>query len=434
MTVTKNFVLLVVAGLFLTILGWFFGYHQIVFLLWNLLLVGLLALDFLITPGGKQLTVRRVEDENLYFKTFNTVGFIVENMSKHNLTVEGKDEKHRFFSVYGVLPIHTVPSRSEQLFTYTTIPAKRGSFSFERINLRYNGVIGLCVKHAAYHCPTEFKVYPNVRDLSKFRLMMQQTRLLPRGEKNIRQYGVGTEFESLRSYVEGDDYRKINWRATARGNKLMVNMYQVERNQPVYILIDIGRPMSYSVNGFKKLDFAINAALVLSDIVNQGGDKVGLMVFDSKVRTFIPPGQGAGHRNQLMEALYHVADNRSTADYESAFRTLCEKQKRRSLVFIFTDFELPDEAQELISYMAILKKRHMPVVVFMANEGLDALAEQEVYKEFDKVLRDTAREFLSERKLIFRNLTMMGIPNIESGAENFASAAVNRYLRLKSAR
>jgi uncharacterized protein (DUF58 family) len=209
-----------------------------------------------------------------------------------------------------------------------------------------------------------------------------------------------------------------------------VNQYQIERNQPVYILLDIGRPMSYSVDGFKKLDYAINAAIILSDIVNQSGDKAGLMVFDSSVRSHIAPGQGAVHRNHLMETLYHVEDNRSTADYGGAFRALCEKQKRRSLVFIFTDFELPEEARELISHMSLLKKRHLPIVVFMANESLNALAETPIRKKFDKFLRETAKEFQQERRDIFRHLNAMGIPNVESKAENFAVAAVNRYIAL----
>jgi uncharacterized protein (DUF58 family) len=195
-------------------------------------------------------------------------------------------------------------------------------------------------------------------------------------------------------------------------------------------LLDISRPMSYSVGGYKKLDYAINAALILSDIVNQSGDKAGLMVFDSHVRSHISAGQGAGHRNHLMETLYKVEDNRSTADYGGAFRKLCEKQKRRSLVFIFTDFELPEEARELISNMLLLKKYHLPIIVFMENENLNALTEIPVHKRYDKVLRKTAREFQSERKDIFRMLSAMGIPNVESKAEDFAVAAVNRYIKL----
>jgi uncharacterized protein (DUF58 family) len=219
--------------------------------------------------------------------------------------------------------------------------------------------------------------------------------------------------------------------ATAREDRLMVNQFQSEKNQPVYIMLDTGRPMSYSVNGYKKLDYAINAALILSDIVNQKGDQSGLLVFDTAVQAQINPGKGAAHKHQLMEALYHVADSRRTSDYEGAFRALCDRQKRRALVFIFTDFEILEEAEELIAQMAWLKKRHFPMVVFMENESLNKLAGQATYGKKDRVLQSTAQEFIQERKQIFRTLNMMSIPNIESPAEKFALSAVNRYLALR---
>jgi len=400
------------------------------FLLWNSLLFGLLIIDMLVTPSKKRLKVRRQQYDKLYFKAENEIQFYVQNTSTFGLLVHGRDESQRHFNVKSGSLSHWLKSKEEVAFSYVTIPAKRGSFAFSNIYLRYGGILGLCMKYAKVPAHTEFKVYPNVRDLSKYRIMMQRSRLLPEGDKTIRQYGMGAEFESLRPYVEGDDYRKINWTATARENKFIVNQYQIERNQPVYVLLDTGRPMSYSVNGFKKLDYAINAALILADIANQQGDKAGLMVFDSSVKSHISPGQGASHRNLLMETLYHVEDNRSTADYEGAFRTLCERQKRRSLVFIFTDFEILEEAEELISHMAILKRRHMPIVVFMANESLSNMTTSPTITPFDQVLKNTANEFMEERKTIFRTLALMGIPNVESTAENFAVAAVNRYVQL----
>jgi len=430
MSVTRNFVLLVALGGVLTLVASLFEFHGTIFLLWNLLIFAFLGVDALLTPSAKAFNVRRGAEDTLYFKAENEVVFYVYNASNQYLEIQGKDDSRRFFTVLAEDLVHFVPPKSEQTFSYITVPSKRGSFLFSKIFLRYKGVLGLCMKYAALPNPIEFKVYPNIRDLSKYRLLVQKNRKLPQGEKAVRQYGMGAEFESLRSYVDGDDYRKINWQATARENKLMVNNYQIERNQPVYIMLDVGRPMSYTVNGYKKLDYAINAALILTDIVNQQGDKAGLMVFDASVQAHLSPGQGAGHRNQLMETLYNVRDNRLTADYEGAFQTLCERQKRRSLVFIFTDFEILEEAQDLIAHMAWLKKRHLPIVVFMANEGLNRLTAQPVHKQFDQVLKDTATEFQTERKNIFRSLNAMGIPNVESSAEDFALSAVNRYLML----
>ena len=434
MGVTKNYVYLTALGIIFTLAAWPFGFHAPIFLFWNLLILGLLGLDAFLTPNPKCLQVRRADEQKLYFKTENTVTFYVRNTFRDGLEIQGKDETLRHFNITDQTTdmTHFVEPGTEQAFSYTVIPAKRGSFDSGKVYLRYTGLMGLCKKYVSVPCPTTYKVYPNVKDLSRYRLMMQNNRLLPTGEKNLRQYGVGTDFESLRQYVEGDDYRKINWPATARENKLMINQYQLERDQPVYILLDIGRPMSYTVNGFKKLDYAINAALVLSDIANQQGDKVGLLVFDSRVQSHIAPGQGALHRNLLMETLYNVSDNRQTADYEGTFQTLCERQKRRSLVFIFTDFEILEEAEDLIAHIAILKRRHMPIVVFMENESLTAMAEApDTKKLYDKVLKQTAQEFHNERRQIIRKLNIMGIPSVESAAEHFTTSAVNRYLQAR---
>jgi uncharacterized protein (DUF58 family) len=436
--ITRRVPALALTGALLTALTYPLGWHFNLFLFANLLLVGLLLLDLLLTPRGTVFSINwstdLVKGDHLYFKTENTLSFEICNGSRHPLWVQAlggmEAQAERFFIITKTGMAHYIDPKGEKTFSYTVIPTKRGSFVLKRVYLRYRGVLGFCVKHTSLPCPVNLKVYPNVRDLSRFRIMVQKNRLLPQGEKAINQFGVGTEFESLRCYVEGDDYRKINWLATAREGKLIVNQYQVERNQPVYILLDTARPMSYSVNGYKKLDYAINAVLILSDIVNQQGDQSGLMAFDTSVTAHIKPGKGAGHRNLLMETLYKIEGSRKTADYEGAFRTLCERQKRRSLVFIFTDFEILEEAEELIAFIAILKKRHMPIVVFMANEGLNALAEASAHGRKEQILRDTAREFQTERKQIFRQLNAMRIPNVESTAENFAVSAVNRYIQI----
>ena len=437
MTVTRRVPALFVLGAALTLAGYPLGWHLHVFLLVNLLIAGLVVLDVFLTPREKVFDLQWAfkRGDNLYFKAENTVGLLVRNNSRHRLYTQalvGMGDAGRFFRTTKESMTHFLEPGEERLFSYDTIPAKRGEFTFNEVFLRYRGVLGLCVKHITLPYHAQFKVYPNVRDLSKFRLMMQKSRLLPMGDKAIKNFGVGAEFESLRAYVEGDDYRKINWPATAREGKFIVNQYRIERNQPVYILLDCARPMSYSVGGYTKLDYAINAALVLSDIVNQQGDQAGLLAFHENVTAHVKPGKGAGHRNLLMETLYNVESNRQTANYAEAFRTLCDRQKRRSLVFIFTDFEILEEAEELIAHMAILKKRHMPFVVFMENEGLTKMAAAGTLRENrnERVLRETAEEFLHERKRIFRKLNAMRIPNVESTAENFAVAAVNRYIQL----
>ena len=431
MSVSRRFVILAACGVPLLFATAVLPSPFAAFIFWvyNLIIFGLLLMDFILSPPAFSLKVRRVDDENkLSHKAVNRITFFVYNSSHFLLQVNAMDTiSDRHFIVSEESLSHPIEPGEEKAFTYDVIPSKRGAYIFSHIHLKVQGLLGLGIKYYTHHCPVELKVYPNLQDLRRFRLMMQNNRMLSRGDRTVKFFAAGTEFESLRTYVEGDDYRKINWPVSAREQRLIVNDYQIEKNQPVFLMIDAGRTMSYSVNGYKKLDYAINAALVLSDIVGQKGDQSALLVFDTAVRSLIMPGKGEAHRDNLMEALYHIEESRATSNYDAAFRTLAARQKRRSIVFIFTDFETLEEGQSLTNHIAQLKRRHFPITVFMKNEKLMELAQSD-----DEFVEEVAQSFLKERGQLFRMLNARSIPNIETSAENFSLATVNQYLLLQN--
>ena len=430
MSVSKRFAIMLSLALPLLLLAAFLPtpFISVIFWLYNIGMIILLVIDILISPAAGQMQVKREEEYKLSHQAKNRIGFTIYNPSPYLINVEARDTvSDRHFKISKAELKHAIAPDEEKAFSYYVTPSKRGAFTFPQIHLKMLGVFGLIVKYHVFELPMEFKVYPKLQDLQRFRIMTQKNRLLPIGDKAIKVFGTGTEFESLRTYVEGDDYRKINWPVSAREMRLIVNDYQSEKNQPVFVMLDSGRPMSYSVKGYKKLDYAINASLILSDIVNQKGDQSGLLVFDRDVQNLIMPGKGEGHRNTLMEALYHIEETRDTSNYGEAFRSLCRRQKRRSLVFIFTDFETFEEAEELCVHMSYLKRRHTPIVVFMKNEGLEALAQDK-----DSYVKEVAENFAYERKQLFRRLRSMGIATVETAAESFSVTAVNQYLRVRN--
>jgi len=404
-------------------------FPTLVFAVYNLFLLFLWLVDVCVSPSARDFSVARHPAEKLSHLAENTVAFTVGNPSPFLMRVDAVDTvPPRHFKVTGRSASGTVGPDTERTFEYGVIPSKRGAFTFPAVHLRVTGRLGLSTQYDVRECPAEYKVYPNLKDMQRYRLVMQQRRKLPPGEKSIRLCGTGAEFESLHPYVEGDDYRRINWNVTARENRLIMNRYQTEKNQPVFLLIDAGRPMTYEVGGYKKLDYAINAALVLADIVNQKDDQSGLMVFDRTVRTVLSPGKGPAHRNALMEALYHIEETRHTSDYAGAIRTLCERQKQRSVVFIFTDFDNIEEGEALTEQLALLKRRHFPILIFMKNEALPALLARTAHEE----VREVIRESLRDRAVLFRRLNALSIANTETEAESFSLAAVNRYLQVRA--
>jgi len=408
------------------------GSEVLIFIAYNLILAALYVMDLLLAPKSNVLKITRQEDEKLYFKTTNKIIFHVKNSYHAPINVMLKDEIADFhFKVSDSDMAKVVQAGQEDIFSYVVTPAKRGAFTFSAVYVRYAGPLGLCYKHFSVDEPKQFKVYPNLGDLSKYRLIITKHRLLMNGQKRIPKRGMGFEFESLREYVPGDDYKKINWAGTARAGKLIVNQYEAEKNQPVYILLDTGRAMSYSIRGYKKLDYSINAALILSDIVGQKGDNSGLMVFDTEVQALIKPGKGSAHRNEMMEALYHIADSDMSSDYAGAFIHLLGAQKRRSIVFIFTDFETGEEARELMEAVPILSRTHVPVVILCVNESLEKIASQNSKDARGTFNEAMAESLIEERKSLVRALNMHGAICLETYAENFAIDTVNQYLTLK---
>lgn len=278
---SKLFALLVLSGIVPILVGSFIGMAFYVFAAYNVLLFLLLVIDFIITPGRKSFEVSRQCDEKFSLGAENEVAIRVRNNSRYLLNMEFRDTIPPFFNVKASkVKIKAVPHYDCE-GGYHAVPEKRGGFVFGNIFYRYNGVLRLCSKSGKSETAGTYKVYPNLRDLRRYGLAALKKSQLEYGMKRSRAYGIGTEFESLKEYNEGDDYRKINWLATARASKLIVNTYETEKNQHVYILLDSSRVMNSEINFIKKLDYAINSSFLLADIAIKKGDNTGLLVFDS---------------------------------------------------------------------------------------------------------------------------------------------------------
>ena len=434
-TVTKKFAALTAAGVAVPLVLFFTDFALIAFIVYNAVLLAACVIDYLTLPRAGAFVIRRVNDRPLYYKAKNEIVFIVKNNSRKKIFIELCDDAPvtHFNSAKGNMARLLSPGEEAEL-SYETLPHKRGMYIFRCVYVRYRKAAGLSGAQYEAGPPAEIKVYPNLSDLGAHRLLMIKNRLLKSGERSMPLSGAGTEFESLREYVSGDDYRRINWPATARERHPVMNQYETERNQPVFIMVDAGRAMSYSLRGYKKLDYAINAALILADVVNASGDNSGLIVFSDEIHNVVMPGRGEAHKNALAEALYRTEGSKKTSDYEGAFRELITRQKRRGLAFIFTDFETDFEATDLAASLPYLNKRHTPVVVLMENESVNKLTAINARTMREAYVKGLAAESLSERARLIRQINRSGALCVETGAERFATEAVNRYLKLHSSR
>lgn len=433
MNITKRFIYLLCLGIFVLAAGVLINNSLSLFIAYNLICAALLVTDYFISPGEAALGVERCGDEDLSIYEKEAIGIEVYNKSDYRLYVELIDEVPEFhFKTETKLMKGIIEPHQKKLLQYFVIPSKRGAFSFKNVHVRYEGRLKLCMKQFKTGADREYKVYPNLKNLRKYRMSITNNRQLKQGEKSLRMLGRGTSFESLREYVAGDEYRKINWQATARENKPIVNQYEPEKNQHVHIFIDTGRPMSYTVRGFRKLDLAVNTALVLSDIVNQNGDQSALLIFNTEVSNMLPPGKGAGHRNQMLEELYHIDFTNQTSNYDEAFYYFKRKERHRSIIFLFTDFETVEEAENMLKVLPVISKNNLVVIMLIRNESLESIADQKVKNQVELFDKAVALELLEERKKIISLLNRRGVFCLECEAEKVEVEAINQYIRIKN--
>lgn len=427
---SKKMILVACGGLFVSGLFAMINMHKVVFIIYNTCLIIATVVDHYMTK--ETFKIERSHSEKLSLGEEENISFSVYNTGDTPLNIKIKDTIDQF-AFDKIIDIATgiITPHEKEAISYTILPKKRGLFKLDTIHIAYLSRYKLLYKYKTEDLPMDIKVYPDLKDLRKYRLMVINGNLM-RGEKKIwNKRGEGLEFESLKEYVSGDPYNKINWKATARENKPITNQYEIEKNQDVIAVIDSGKAMSYEVRGYKKLDLAINTALILSDITNATGDKSGLMVFNREVQQYVKPSSGSAHRNKLMEALYTVEYSRDMSDFSIAFTHLSSYQKKRSIICIFTEFETMDEAEEYVKILPLISKRHLVMLFMMTKEKVIALTEGEKTENKDIFIKGAALEILNERKRILGLLRRSGIMCIECTPETLTTEVINRYIMLK---
>jgi uncharacterized protein (DUF58 family) len=428
----KWFAVLIASGIIPILAGSLIGAGYFIFFVYNILLVMLLIFDLIITPSKNLLEVERVCDEKFSLGVENKVIIKVRNNSDYKLDLEFMDEIPLYFNIKeNIVSINALPHEYCE-GEYIVTPEKRGRYSFGNIHCRYNGILKLCRKSIKINLIKDYKVYPNLKDLRKFSLSAYKKSQLALGIKKEKVYSIGTEFESLREYCEGDDYRKINWMATARADKLVVNTYEPEKNQQVFIMIDTSRVMNSEINFIKKLDYAINSAFLLADFAIKKGDNTGLLVFDSEVKRYIKPGKGTTHFQLIAENLYNAEENFVSADYQGALVYLNEHQKRRSLLCIFTELFNSDEAMSLALSLKNIAKNHIPFVITIKDLRIYEIANNEIKNSNDVFLRGSAIKSIEEREKIRRVFQNMGIACMDIPPDELSIEVLNKYLNMKS--
>ncbi len=309
---------------------------------------------------------------------------------------------------------------------------KRGEYSFGAVNVMVSSPLGILSRRFRFSADKLVPVYPSYLQMRKYELLAIHHRLTEAGIKKIRRIGQNQEFELIKEYISGDDFRTVNWKATARKNRLMVNQFQDERSQQVYSLIDKGRVMQMPFNGMSLLDYAINASLVISNIAVKKSDKAGIITFQDRVSTVLPAGRTNNQMATIQEVLYNQKTAYLETDYSSLYSTVRRKISHRSLLLLFTNFESIYSLQRQLPYLINLAKQHLLVVIFFENTELTELTGQPASDLKAIYYKAVAERFSLEKKMIVKELQRYGIQSILTAPEKLTINTINKYLELKA--
>jgi len=429
---TKLFYLLMALGLVLLSLSWGRPWLRWVALAYDVALIMLAIIDARRSQLPKGVNIAREFGGRFAVGAETEVHVQIQNYGAHAVSLIVKDEFPPQMTLSGLREAHVrVDGQTSAALVYGLKPPKRGRFEFGAIAVRYLSRLNLVWCETRVGETTSVKVYPNMRRAREAELKALGARSLVATHRKTSWRGEGREFESLRDYVRGDELRHISWSATARRGKLTTRQYQIERDQTILIAIDGGRLMTARIEQETKLDSAVHAALALMSAAARAGDNAGLLVFGRKIKSFLPPGRGHDHMDAALEALYSVEPEMIEPSYSSAFEFIAANSKRRALVVLLTDLVDEEGSKELLTSLRLLRPRHLPLVVTIADRDLRAVVSNAPTNVRELFTQSVAEEIMHLREAALRLVESQGGLALDVTAAALAPAILEKYLQVK---
>lgn len=398
-------------------------------------IVALIVHDGRSVPSAEAIMATREHEPRLSVGTENpvTLKIGIAHRRRVPLVVQVREEPPPYCAMTpgpfftAILP----PGGEPDEIAYTLRPGQRGQYAFGPITLRIPGVRDLVVRQRAVTLTDPIRVYPNIRAIRTHDLATHRFLRTASGPRRARRPGEGTEFERLREYTPDDEYRRIDWKATARRGKPIARAFEAERAWNVLLLLDAGRLMGAPVGDLTKLDVAVNAALLVAHIGARHGDRIGLLAFADRVEAYVPPLSGPRQEGVLLESLYAVRAQPTATDYRAAFTALAAHRPQRSLLILLTDITDWQTPRTLVPTLSAAAAHHRIVVVTLRDPALDALARQPPTTPGAIYERVAAERLGRERALLLATIAGRGIETLDQPADQLSGALIDTYRDLK---
>jgi uncharacterized protein (DUF58 family) len=399
---------------------------------YDLLLISAAIIDARISQLPRGFRVSRHFASRFAMGAETDVAIQIHNPSSRPLSLIIKDEYPPQMILKGEREGEVrVEAHSTAALIYGLTPPRRGRFEFGYTALRFRSRLNLVWRDARASEPVAVKVYPNMRRAREAELKALGARSVVSSHRKTSWRGEGREFESMRDYVRGDELRHISWTTTARRGKLTTRQYQIERDQTILVALDAGRLMTARIEQETKLDSAVHATLALFSAAARAGDNAGLVVFGRRIKSYLPPSRGRDHIDAALESLYAVEPEMIEPSYPHAFQFIAANSKRRSLVVLLTDLVDEESSKELLTSLNLLRPRHLPLVVTIADRDLKAVVQGTPDSVRDLFTQSVAEEIIYHREAALRMVESVGGLALDVTAAALAPALLETYLRVK---
>jgi uncharacterized protein (DUF58 family) len=398
---------------------------------WDALALIAWVVDLAAIPSPGQLSVTRSWTDAAALSVFNTVTLTLENSAKTPIHVRLIDNVPAPLRAEAPELELTCGGRNEASVSYQIAPRQRGDIELGATYIRYQGSMRIAERWAVAHTEQKICVHPNLEEARQHSVLLIRSRQIEMEKRHTRIRGTGREFESLREYRDGDELRDVCWTASARRGKLVTRMFQIERSQTIWLVIDAGRLMRARVAGLSKLDFAVNAALCLSEVALRSGDRVGLLAYGRGIQKRLLPHRGSAHLRQLIQQLAYVHSEALEGDHLQAVSALLSTQKRRSFVVWLTDFPETAMTPEVIDAASEAALKHLVLFMVIGQPDLANLASSEPDSVFNMYRTTAAQETLHRREVLLARLRQRGALAVEVNSSAASVTLVNSYLNVK---
>jgi uncharacterized protein (DUF58 family) len=371
--------------------------------------IALVALADLLLARRPLVDVRRTSREVFSIGRQNPVTLELRSRAARRLHVEVTDDLFDHAAAPELpMTVDLRPGARAQA-TYRVVPRRRGTYALGAHTLRYRSPLGLWIRQLRVPASQPVRIYPDVQAVRDYELLARQS---------------------------DDEYRRIDWKATARRHKLITRQYQLERDQSIVFMLDAGRLMSAESDDLSLFDHALNATLMLTYVASRGGDQVGMMTFADRVLTYLPPGPGKSASQRLIRSLFSIHPELVETDYEGAFTQLGPRLRKRSLVVLFTQIQNHNAAQQLLRLARGLQPRHLPLIILLRDPAVESLVHIDAADCTTASLRPyvsaAAAETLSWQARLIRDLKRAGALVLDVFPRELSPSLVNRYLEIKA--